>query len=93
MNYLQNVRACSNCGKKAKRWARECSACGFDLPKSVENRHPRTDNGERRHTAQELLLSAMQGPACVCGLRGPHECTRTEEWRKDCLSRLAMRQL
>jgi hypothetical protein len=86
------MRTCSNCGAQARPHAQSCD-CGVRLPATYSNRHKRTPQGQKRADAQTRLLAGMRGPACVCGLRGPHECTRTEEWRQDTLSRLAMRQV
>ena len=66
---------------------------GAELPLTYTNRHPIAASGVKRATAQARLLTGMRGPACVCGLRGPHECTRTQEWKQDTLSLLSMRQL
>lgn len=87
------IRVCSNCGAQAKRWAHVCEECDCRLPCTYKNRHPRTESGEKRQQAQARILGAMRGPACVCGLHGPHECTRTTEWKQGTLALLAARQL
>jgi hypothetical protein len=84
-------RTCSACGQQAKPHAQFC-LCGQRLPSTYTNRHPRTKRGQRRCDAQDRMLAGMRGPACVCGLRGPHECTRTEEAIGDRLAFLSNRQ-
>lgn len=87
------VRKCSDCGAPANKWAQHCYSCNARLPSTYSNHRPRTPIGEKRQAAQARMLEGMRGPACVCGCRGPHECTRTPEWKQETMSLLAMRQL
>lgn len=83
------LRKCGVCGATAGKYKRDCS-CGERLAKMyVKTPYVRTPRGQRRACASERLTAGMRGPACVCGLRGPHECTRTAEWKEETLSRLA----
>ena len=86
------MRTCSACGAEAKPHAQMCE-CGTRLPSTYSNRHPLTASGQKRAAALKRVLKEMRGPACVCGCRGPHECTRTAEWKQETLSTLRSRQL
>jgi hypothetical protein len=82
------MRTCSVCFAVVGKYKRCCAACG-------STQVVRTTAGPKTpctSAADARLLAGMHGPACVCGLRGPHECTRTTEWKQDTLSLLAMRQ-
>ena len=85
------MRTCSACGAEAKPHKQMCE-CGERLQATYSNRHVPTASGVKRRAAEEIMLAGMRGPACVCGCRGPHECTRTTEWKQDTLARLARRQ-
>jgi hypothetical protein len=85
-------RKCANCGATAIKHCQYCRQCSARLPSAKSNRHPRTATGESRRAALARMLAGMRGPACVCGLHGPHECTRTREW-KDALLSLLRRRL
>jgi hypothetical protein len=88
------MRICSNCGAQAGYHKQICEACGERLPKAhAKSYHCRTPRGQQRVDAQVRMLAGMRGPACVCGCRGPHECTRTTEWKQETFSLLSMRQL
>jgi hypothetical protein len=83
------MRTCSVCFAVVGKYERCCAACG-------STQVIRTTAGPktlRKYAAYARLLAGMRGPACVCGLRGSHECTRTEHWKKETLSLLSMRQL
>jgi|PlaIllAssembly_1097288.scaffolds.fasta_scaffold10963_6 hypothetical protein len=85
-------RTCAKCGATAGRWHKRCQQCGEKF--SVE---PRVLDVEKPTTASALatarLTAGMSAPQCVCGLRGPHECTRTPEWKQGTLALLAIRRL
>lgn len=80
------VRLCGKCGAAIPRYARACATCGADKQGIVLQ--PRSADSTRRQAAECKLLAGMRGPACVCGLRGPHECTRTREWAETTMARL-----
>lgn len=86
------VRNCTNCGAVIRPWWRSCSECGADAEPTRASRARLTESGKRRAKARDRLLVGMYGAPCVCGLRGPHECTRTVEWWKDNIARMSARQ-
>lgn len=89
---LRTIRKCGACGAEGKPNAQYCE-CGERLPLTYANRHTqRTPTGQKRYEARKRMLDSMRGPACICGLHGYHECTRTAEWRGDLLAFLSARQ-
>lgn len=94
-NYIvtkQSIRKCAACGTPALKYAHYCIKCGRRLPPAVDGRYVRTASANLRASAADRLLAGMRDKQCVCGLRGPHECTRTREWQADCLARLAAKR-
>jgi hypothetical protein len=87
-----SVRVCGACGAPAVKHKQRCLRCGARLPATYSNRHPRTVTGEQRALARDRVLEGMRGPPCVCGLRGPHECTRTPAWKAECLALIAAKK-
>lgn len=83
------MKTCKTCGLAVKPYQRSCPACGSI---SIRRQAP-SKATQKRHAAHTRLLWGMDQPPCVCGCRGPHECTRTVEWQQDMLFFMRARQL
>jgi len=82
------MKTCRACFAEIVKHDKDCAACG-------STQIIRTTAGPktlRKYAAHARLLAGMQAAPCVCGCRGPHECTRTVEWKADTLALLSARQ-